>query len=262
MVTASFRFYERLNDFLAPARRQRDFSAACARDATTKHMIEALGVPHTEVDLLLVNGEPAGLDRILRDGDRVTAYPRFLSLDLGPLPCLGERLSQAPRFVADSHLGALARLLRMAGFDTLYRNDFGDREIASLAAAEDRILLTRDRELLKLRSVGRGCYLHALKPAQQFRELAERLDFAGWLRPFSLCLECNAALRAVDKASVAEALPPSVKAGQDQFTRCDRCGRVYWPGSHWRRMRQLLDRLLDGEEPAAGSRTASFCRNP
>lgn len=241
MVTATFRFYEELNDFLAPERRRQAYTARCARAATTKHMIEALGVPHTEVELILVNGESAGFDRLLQDGDRVTVYPRFEALDITPLLRVRERPLRVSRFVADAHLGGLAHMLRMAGFDTLYRNDYGDREIADIAEREGRIVLTRDRELLKYRGITHGCYVHALKPAQQFRELADRLDLARSFKPFTLCLECNAPLHPVDKQNVLERLPASVREHYQRFTTCDLCGRVFWEGSHWRRMQALLD---------------------
>ncbi|OIQ96667.1 hypothetical protein GALL_213700 [mine drainage metagenome] len=244
MVTATFRFYEELNDFLAPGRRRCEFSAVCARAATTKHMIEALGVPHTEVELILVNGESAGFDRLLQDGDRVAVYPRFEALDITPLLRLRERPLRVTRFVADAHLGGLARLLRMAGFDTLYRNDYGDSEIADVALREGRIVLTRDRELLKLRGITHGCYLHAQKPAQQFRELLDRLDLTRSLRPFTLCMDCNAPLRAIDKAQVLDRLPPAVRANHQRFTTCDLCGRIFWEGTHWQRLRGLIDEAV------------------
>jgi uncharacterized protein with PIN domain len=241
MVTAIFRFYEELNDFLAPERRRREFSCPCARAATTKHMIEALGVPHTEVELILVNGESVGFEHLLRDGDRVAVYPRFEALDITPLLRVREWPLRVTRFVADAHLGGLARLLRMAGFDTLYRNDYRDSEIADVAAREGRIVLTRDRELLKLRNITHGCYVHALKPVQQLGEILNRLDLTRSLRPFTLCMDCNAPLRDIDKAQVIERLPPSVQANHERFTTCDLCGRVFWEGSHWQRLRELVD---------------------
>jgi len=244
MVTATFRFYEELNDFLAPELRQREFSAPCARSATTKHMIEALGVPHTEVELILVNGESVRFDRLLQDGDRVAVYPRFEALDITPLLRVREWPLRETRFVADAHLGGLARQLRMAGFDTLYRNDYDDREIVDIALREGRIVLTRDRELLKMRGITHGCYVHALKPEQQFQEVVVRLDLARSVRPFTLCLECNAPLRAIDKVRVLERLPPSVQANHEHFTTCDHCGRIFWEGSHWQRMQALLDKSL------------------
>ena len=240
MVWATFRFYEELNDFLVPARRRHEFSVPCARAATTKHMIEALGVPHTEVELILVNGASVGFDRRLDDGDRVAVYPRFEAFDISPLLRVREQPLRVTRFVADAHLGGLARLLRIAGFDTLYRNDYRDRAIVDIAEREGRIVLTRDRDLLKHRGISHGCYVHSLKPVQQFREIIERLDLRGSSRPFAICLVCDAPLRAIDKEQVLDRLPQSVRANRQHFTTCDHCQRIYWEGSHWQRMRQLL----------------------
>jgi len=250
MVTATFRFYEELNDFLSAERRRQEFSVPCAEAATTKHMIEALGVPHTEVELILVNDESVGFDHRLREGDRVAVYPKFEALDVTPLLRVREQPLRTPRFVADAHLGALARLLRIAGFDTLYDNRYQDREIADIAGRDDRIVLTRDRELLKLRSITHGCYVHAVKPTQQFMEIIDRLDLARSARPFSLCLVCNAPLRSIEKAAVLERLPASVRDQQERFTRCDVCHRVFWEGSHWRRMQALLTESLHADTSA------------
>ncbi|OHC66635.1 MAG: twitching motility protein PilT [Rhodocyclales bacterium RIFCSPLOWO2_02_FULL_63_24] len=240
MVTATFRFFAELNDFLPPERRRREFSADCAQAATIKHMIEALGVPHTEVELIVANGESVGFDRIVREGDRLAVYPTFEAFDITPLLRVRERPLRHTWFIADAHLGALARLLRMAGFDTLYSNRYHDSEIADIAARDGRIVLTRDRELLKRRSITHGCYVHAQLPAQQLLEIVERLDLARRLRPFSLCLECNAPLREIDKTMVLDRLPASVRLQQERFTTCDVCHRVFWQGSHWRRMQQRL----------------------
>ncbi|MBA4143498.1 MAG: Mut7-C ubiquitin/RNAse domain-containing protein [Nitrosospira sp.] len=240
MVTATFRFYEELNDFLAPDRRRHEFTCPCARSATTKHMIEALGVPHTEVELILVNGESVGLDRQLQDGDRVAVFPKFEMVDVTPLLRVREHPLRVTCFVADAHLGGLARLLRMAGFDTLYDNNFQDSEIEAIVARDGRILLTRDRELLKRRAITHGCFVHALKTPQQLCEIFDRLDLAHGVRPFSLCLECNAPLRAIAKAEILTRLPPSVRARFDHFSTCDDCKRIFWEGSHWRRMKAVL----------------------
>lgn len=241
---ATFRFYAELNDFLAPERRQREFACRCARAATTKHMIEALGVPHTEVELVLVNGVSVGFDRLLEEGDRVAVYPKCETLDVTPLLCVRERPLRETRFVADAHLGGLARLLRMAGFDTLYDNHFHDSRIAAVAAAEQRIVLTRDRELLKRREITHGCYVHALKSAEQLREIFERLDLARSARPFTLCLHCNAPLHAIAKALALPRVPPAVRERYQRFSICDICQRVYWEGTHWQRMRALLDQVM------------------
>jgi uncharacterized protein with PIN domain len=243
MVMATFRFYGQLNGFLTHARRGHAFAADCARAATTKHMIEALGVPHTEVELILVNGESGSLELLLEENDRVAVYPKFESFDVRAVQRVRVPASARPRFVADAHLGGLARLLRMAGFDTLYDNGFPDDEIERLSIDEDRVVLTRDRELLKRRGILDGCYVHALKSADQLRELFDRLDLPGLVRPFTLCLHCNAPLREVGKEAVFDRLPPMVRNGQDEFSTCDCCRRIYWKGSHWQRMSALLAAL-------------------
>ncbi len=244
MVSARFRFYEELNDFLAPQHRGREFSRSCARAATTKHMIEALGVPHTEVELVLVNGESVGFDRILHDGDRVSVYPKFEAFDVAPLLRVRDRPLRESRFVADAHLGGLARLLRMAGFDTLYDNGFHDDEIESIAGREQRIVLTRDRELLKRRTITHGCYVRALKAQEQFAEIVGRLDLARSARPFRLCLHCNAPLQPVEMARIVDRLPPTVRLRYRRFSTCAVCRRVFWEGSHWQRMNALLRATL------------------
>lgn len=246
MVTARFRFYEELNDFLAPERRYREFESPCARAATVKHMIEALGVPHTEVELVLVNGESCDFGRLLGDGDRVSVYPKFETFDITPLLRVRETPLRRTAFVADAHLGGLARLLRLTGFDTLYDNGFADAEIAAISAREGRIVLTRDRELLKRRNITHGCFLHALKPERQLQEIFARLDLARSARPFTLCLDCNAPLRPIDKALVLDRLPPKVRASCERFSTCDVCRRVFWEGSHWRSMRALVERVTGG----------------
>jgi uncharacterized protein len=244
MVTATFRFYEELNDFLAPARRRCSFDSRCARAATVKHMIEALGVPHTEVEIVLINGESVAFDRLLQEGDRVAVYPKFETFDVSPLLRVREPPLRVIRFVADAHLGGLARLLRMAGFDTLYDNHFDDGEIETIAAQQGRIVLTRDSELLKRRTITHGCYVRMLKPEQQLREIFDRLDLARSIRPFTLCLHCNAPLHAIDKALVLERIPPRSAAIYQDFSTCDVCQRIFWQGSHWQRMRALLHQTV------------------
>jgi uncharacterized protein with PIN domain len=243
LTTATFRFHGDLDDFLAPDRRGREICSPCAQRATTKHMIEALGVPHTEVARVFVNGEPAGAERLLCDGDQVDVHP-----DAGagePMTGWGAHppADRPPAFVADAHLGALARRLRMAGFDTLYDNGLPDERIVALARAQARIVLTRDRELLKRRDVVLGRYVRALQPERQLREVFEHFALARWVRPFSRCMACNGALHPVDKALVIDRLPPRVRASFERFSTCADCGRLFWEGSHWRRMRGVLATL-------------------
>jgi len=232
-MNAIFRFDPRLWVFLDKSRREAAFEYASARAATLKNAIEALGVPHTEAGPVRVNGEPATLQRIVREGDSIEVE----TAKSGPDPDL--------RFVADAHLGGLARFLRMLGCDTLHRNDYSDEEIRRLADMEGRIVLTRDRELLKCREISRGAYLRALKPEAQLREVAERYGLEAHARPFTLCLACNLPLLPVDRDAVAARVPPAVLELHDSFVRCPGCNGVYWPGSHYRRMLNALQSSFD-----------------
>jgi uncharacterized protein with PIN domain/sulfur carrier protein ThiS len=252
MASATFRFYKELNDFLAPERRKVAFEYQCARAATVKNAIEALGCPHTEVELILANGRSVDFSHIVSDGDRIAVYPVFEAFDVRPLLRLRPEPLRRLRFIADSHLGGLARFLRMLGFDTLYSNDWHDPEIRSRAALERRVILTRDRDLLKCRDVTHGCFLHARKPEGQLREIVARLQLERDARPFTLCLECNVPLHAVDKSEVAGRIPPNATRYYERFSACPSCGGVFWEGSHWRRMRSVLDGVL-----AAGADTES-----
>jgi uncharacterized protein with PIN domain len=238
--TATFRFYEELNDFLPRERRKQDITYRCARAATVKNAIEALGVPHTEVELILVNGESVDFSYLVREGDSVSVYPKFESFDIQPLLRVRDTPLREVRFVADAHLGGLARLLRMLGFDTLYSNEISDEEIRDLAHAQGRIVLTRDRELLKRREITHGCYVRTLKPNQQLREVVQRLQLEATARPFTLCLHCNWPLSPVEKEAVLPRLPGRVAVHYQTFTTCTRCERVFWQGSHWQRMRAML----------------------
>ncbi len=238
-MSASFRFHGELAHFLPRERRGRSFAYDYARAATLKNAIESLGVPHTEVGRLLVNGEPATLQRTVRERDTVEVFPADANCD------------PDPEFVADAHLGGLARFLRMLGFDTLHDPALHDADIRRLARDERRIVLTRDRELLKCREITRGAYVHAIRVESQLAEIAARYRLAERARPFTLCLRCNLPLEPVDKAAVAGRLPENVLRVQDEFTHCAGCDRVYWPGSHYQRMRAVLTGLCGPVEGGA-----------
>ncbi len=249
MVTATFRFYEELNDFLPADRRKRQFAQTCARGATVKHVIEALGVPHTEVEVILANGASVDLSYVVRDGDFISAYPMFESLDVTPVLRVRPAPLRQTRFIADAHLGRLARYLRMLGFDTLCENGYADDEIAGIAARERRIVLTRDRALLMRKSITRGCYVRATRPRQQLEEVVSRLDLQRAFDPFSRCLHCNRALGPVTQDAIRDRLPPRTAECYRRFWICGGCERVYWEGSHWRRMEQLIAQLVREQRP-------------
>ncbi len=236
MSVATFRFHGVLGHFLPSEQREVPISHTYARAATLKQAIEALGVPHTEIGRLTVNSAPATLGRAVRQGDIVEAWPH----GPGEAPYLPPLL-----FLADAHLGGLARMLRMLGFDAVYDNALHDLQIAEQASIERRVVLTRDRELLKRREVLRGCYVRALKPEAQLQEVARRYPIAALMRPFTLCLHCDLPLSPAEPEAVAANVPERIRERYQRFMHCAGCGRVYWEGSHWERMRSDLAATLE-----------------
>ena len=241
---AELRFYEELNDFLPQALRKRDIEVPIDRARSVKDAIESVGVPHAEVDLVLVDGHSVGFDHVLRGGERVAVYPMFERLDISPLVHLRPRALRDPRFVADTHLGKLARHLRMAGFDVLWGNDWDDDRIVALSGAERRTILTRDKAMLRRGDVERGYFVRATDSEAQLGEVVRALQLESRVAPFVRCRECNTRLEDVPKAAVLEALPEKVRASYDRFKRCPGCRRVYWEGTHYTRMQAVLERQL------------------
>ncbi len=240
MAEAHFRFYAELNDFLAPELRFRSFPLAFIDIATVKDRIESLGVPHTEVDLILVNGEPVDFNCRVKDGDRVSIYPVFEALDIAPVSRLRPEPLREPRFVLDVHLGRLAAFIRMLGFDALYTNCYSDAELADISKREGRILLTRDVGLLKRGAVTHGYFIRNTDAHAQLVEIVRRFDLRRLVQPFSRCMRCNSLL-AEAKGEHLAGLPGGVVREYAEFRRCTDCGRVYWKGGHYRRMLQLIE---------------------
>jgi uncharacterized protein with PIN domain len=253
---AWFRFYEELNDFLPASRRKHRFCHAFTRRASIKDMIEALGIPHTEIEVILVNGVSVDFSYIVTDGDDISVYPMFESLDIRPLLKLRPEPLRRPRFVLDTHLGRLARYLRLLGFDCLYRNDCHDDELALISSEQQRTLLTRDRTLLRRRILTRGYFVRALEPRRQVIEVLRRFDLAGDVRPLSRCTHCNGLLQDTEKDLVRARLEPGTRRYYRRFRLCPDCGQIYWRGSHFGKMTRLIETLTrDGKPHAGGGRS-------
>jgi uncharacterized protein with PIN domain len=246
LVKATFRFYEELNDFLSPGQRKKDLVLEFSPPTQVFHLIETFGVPHTEVEIILLNGVSVGLDQQVEGGDRVAVYPMFESLDVTPLLRLRNHPLRDPRFVLDTHLGKLARHLRLLGFDTVINNDWGDRELAHISAEEGRILLTGDRALLMLRIITHGCFIRSAPSLQQLRYLKDRLELCSMIQPFTRCMECNGTLQEADVEALWEQLPEYIRRTHHEFRVCTACGKVYWKGSHFKRMSLLIENLCPG----------------
>jgi uncharacterized protein with PIN domain len=243
MRRVTLRFYGALEDFLPPERRGVSFVHAFPGHPSVKDLIESLGPPHPEVELVLADGVPVGFDHRVEHGQRLAVYPPFSGLDVSSLPRVGPPPLPEPRFVLDVGLGRLAGLLRMLGFDTLWRNDFADAELARVSRAERRMLLTRDLGLLKRSEVTHGYYPRETEPFRQLVEVARRFHLSAHLRPFSRCLSCNTPLVGASPQAVRERVPPRVQASYSRFLQCPSCLRVFWEGSHFARMEALVARL-------------------
>ena len=244
MAVANFRFYEELNDFLPRLGRKWTFACVCASGATVKHAIEALGVPHTEVELILANSESVDFSYVVQEGDHISVYPVFESLDVTRVLKVRAAPLRRTRFIADAQLGGLAKYLRMLGFDTLYENSYADAQVARISADEHRIVLTRDRALLMHKLISHGCYVRGTRPRQQLEEIVSRLDLYHAIKPFSRCLRCNRELEPVAKDTIRHRLPPSSASFYRRLWICDQCDRIYWEGSHWRRMEEVIRDLV------------------
>lgn len=245
---AEFRFYEELNDFLKPEQRKRTRVYRFDGHPGIKDPIEAMGVPHVEVDLIVVNGESVGFGYRLQDGDRVAVYPVFEGLDISPIVKLRDKPLRKTAFVVDVNLGRLARNLRLLGFDTLFSNAYDDDEIVAISEEQGRIVLTRDRRLLHAKAVTHGYWVRSVWPSRQVEEVVRRFDLGGLVRPFSRCADCNGLIEPVGKEQVADQLEPKTKQYYDTFYRCSACGKIYWEGSHVEKLRERFR----GVFPAVG----------
>jgi uncharacterized protein len=237
------RAYAELNDFLAPELQGATVRRPFRPHQTVKDVLEAMGIPHTEIDLILVNGDPAGFGHRPTAGDRIAAYPMFEALDVGSTARLRPVPLRDPRFVVDVNLGGLARLLRILGFDARWSSDADDATLARISLDEQRILLTRDRGLLKRRAITHGLFVHSQDPEEQAVEVIRRLDLRQRLAPLTRCLHCNGTLAGVAKHEVVDQLEPLTAQYYEEFSRCEACGRIYWAGSHHAKLLSLVDRL-------------------
>ncbi|MCB8983871.1 MAG: Mut7-C ubiquitin/RNAse domain-containing protein [Ardenticatenaceae bacterium] len=243
MQDASFRFYADLNDFLPPERQQAAFVYSFNNDQSIKHLIEAAGVPHTEVERILVNGTPVDFSYRVQPGDRVAVYPHFSTLDVdaGQNGRLRPPPPSPARFILDIHLGQLARYLRLLGFDTLYPDsDLDDADLAQIAHDEERILLSRDRGLLMRSLVVHGYCLRTKDSEEQLTAVLHRFSLFDQIQDTPRCLRCNGILQPIVKEAIIDRLEPKTKRYYHEFQICQDCEQIYWQGSHYPKLRQFV----------------------
>jgi hypothetical protein len=244
LKTVTLRFYEELNDFLPASRKKKRFEHTFIDRTSVKDMIESLGVPHTEIDLILVNGISVNFSYIVNDGDDISVYPMFEALDITNLQRLRAKPLRKPKFILDVHLGTLAKYMRMLGFDTLYKNNYKDEEIVKISLKERRAILTKDRGILKRSEVTHGYWIRGSITKEQIIEVIKRFDLKEQIKELSRCLLCNSLLKNISKEKVIDRLPRKVKDSQHEFYYCNNCDKIFWKGSHFIKMKGIIERIM------------------
>ena len=248
MPNGTFRFYEELNDFLPKHRRKTDFEATFKGKRSIKDMIEALGVPHTEIDLILVNGNSVDFNYIFQDEDRVSVYPVFESLNITNVTQLRKIPLRRTKFIADINLGDIVKYMRVLGLDLYYDPLLSTREIIEISKSENRVILTKSRKLLKFKDVSHGIFIRPGTTTEQIRRIIEFLDIKDKIKPFSRCLRCNTLLNIVLKEKIIDRIPPKTKEFCNEYVQCRSCNKIYWKGTHFINMEKVVRQILDPPE--------------
>ncbi len=243
--TSYFRFYEELNDFLPAKSQKTSFPYHFTGTPSVKNSIEALGIPHVEIDLILVNGESVDFKYIMLGSEYISVYPLFESLDISPIYKLRSKPLRITKFIVDVNLGKLAKKLRLLGFDTRFKNDYSDEEIVADSITEKRIILTRDIGLLKHSAVTHGFWIRSDNPKKQLIEVIERLQLQNSFKPFSRCSNCNGELQSIKKDTAKHLIPIDTFKAFNDFWRCKDCRKIYWKGSHYDRICEWLKKLQE-----------------
>ncbi|WP_141736487.1 Mut7-C RNAse domain-containing protein [Oligoflexus tunisiensis] len=232
-IAVTIRFHEELNDFLPRHEPGQAIAVTWHGRRTVKDLIESLGVPHVEIDIIQIHGTTVGLDYLVRDQDDIDVHPGF-------------HITRPPRFVIDDNVAKLVPLLRMLGFDTLYAQGATDSWIATISKQEGRTIVSRDKGLLKRKEVHSGLYVRSTRPPEQLREVVERLQLREFCQPFTRCLSCNGILLSLDadEAAVNPQIPPGVRTWTNEFFQCNGCHKVFWKGSHHQSMERLVHQIL------------------
>lgn len=244
MITIQLRFYEELNDFLPLEKRKRSFPYTVIHQSTIKDVVESLGIPHTEIELILVNGRSVDFDYLIQNQDYISVYPVFESLDLSHVVHLRPKPLRQLRFILDVHLGKLAKYLRLLGFDVAYENDLSDEVIIQRSQKEKRIVLTRDVGILKNNRITHGHWMHDTDPEKQVIEVLKRFDLTKQCHPFTRCLTCNGLLKKVEKNAIVSKIPPLTQKHYEIFMQCQLCQKIYWEGSHYNKLKHWIEKII------------------
>lgn len=248
---AYFQFFGTLGDFITRGERDPAIEISFCLHPSVKDLMESRGVPHVEIFGLKVNGKPGTLAYRVDNGDRICAYPAGIVAGNEPYQ-IKDPDGTPDVFIADVHLGKLARNLRLMGVDTWYDTTWKDHGIIEKAMANGRTVLTRDVELLKFGDLEHGYWLRSTDPEEQVLEVLSHFSLYPGISPFSRCLDCNGLLAGVDKKEILDKVPPGVRSWAKEFYRCRNCVKVYWKGSHYEKLQAKVERVRESLERESG----------
>ncbi|MGQ1911334.1 Mut7-C RNAse domain-containing protein [Marinifilum sp. RC60d5] len=241
----TFRFYASLNDFLPEQKKSKSFVQLFKTPICIDDTLVSLGIPFSEVDLILVNGNPVKITDGIKENDRIAVYPKFEQFTISSISRLREFEFDETKFIADCHLGKLSKYLRMLGFDTIYKNRMDDDEIIDKAVNEKRIILTRDKLLLKSSKIVQGYFVRSILKHEQLIEVVKKFNLYHKFKSFTRCMCCNSQLSELSKPAIADKVEPNIAKLYDTFYYCSQCDKVYWKGSHFKKMENYILNLLN-----------------
>jgi uncharacterized protein with PIN domain/sulfur carrier protein ThiS len=237
------RLFAGLNFFVPKRLKQRTIQLPLYKNQSVKDLIESVGVPHTEFEMVVVNGDIVNLSYHVNENDHISVYPRFFQLENPKCQEMGLKRPKEFKFILDVHLGKLNAMLRMLGFDCYYRNNLDDDEIIDIACNENRIVLSRDLGIFKNGKVKWGYFPRSQDPKIQLKEIIERYDLKNKIRPFSRCINCNGEIKIVNKDHIPGDLEGKTKLYYHDFYACTNCKKTYWKGSHYHKMMEFIENI-------------------
>jgi len=244
MSEITLSFVGELNDFISKRDKHTPIYHSSSHPTSIKDVIESLGIPHPEVDIIIVNNHSVDFSYQVRNGDEIYIYPYSTHPQSSAFIHLAPQNQDIPTFVVDTHLGKLASYLRMLGFDTIYQNYYSDQRLAEISSFENRTLLSRDLGLLKRKVVMRGYYLRSMIPRNQLIEIINRYQLVNKIKPFRLCIRCNGGIKPIHKSRIEMQLQEKTRQYYDEFQICEDCSQIYWEGSHYYDMQKFIRQII------------------
>lgn len=236
------KFHGRLSKLL-PSKSRKFILHQFIDQTSIKDLIESFNIPHTEVDVILVNKKSVNFDYLIQNGDKIEVFPDKTKCSKYGVTSLKPKIKGEPKFVADVHLGGLVKLMRMFGLDVLYNNNYTDDEIIEISKKEKRIILTRDVGILKQKCVRYGHYVIETEPEKQLKELFKFFNIKKFINPFSRCLNCGTKLKRISREKVFKRLKNFKFEKGMLFYYCTSCDKIYWKGSHYDKMKKKINYL-------------------